>query len=88
VSEVYAAVEEPPGPGFRRKGNSSCPVGRAAPGVICGLIGSMRTASEAVLARQTLADLLKKLQAAVEAPAPPCNRPRETICNSSGICDK
>jgi DNA-binding IscR family transcriptional regulator len=65
ISEIYAAVEEPPGPGFRRKGNSSCPVGRAAPGVICGLIGAMRTASEAVLARQTLADLLKKLEAAV-----------------------
>jgi Rrf2 family protein len=65
MSEIYAAVEAPPGPGFRRKGNSSCPVGRAAPGVICDLIGSMRAASEAALARRTLADLLKKLEAAV-----------------------
>jgi len=64
MSEVYAAVEEPAGPGFRRKCNAACPVGRAAPGVICGLIGAMRTASEAVLARLTLADLLKKLEAA------------------------
>jgi Rrf2 family protein len=65
MSEIYAAVDEPPGPGFRRKGNTSCPVGRAAPGVICDLIGSMRTASEAALARQTLADLVKKLEAAI-----------------------
>ncbi len=64
LSEIYAAVEEPPGPGFRAKGNSSCPVGRAAPGVICTLIGDMGKASQGVLARQTLADLLKKLEAA------------------------
>jgi DNA-binding IscR family transcriptional regulator len=64
MSEIYAAVEEPAGPGFRAKCNSACPVGRAAPGVICGLIKSMRTASEAVLARMTLADLLKNLEAA------------------------
>jgi Rrf2 family protein len=64
LDEIYAAVEEPPGPGFRSKGNSACPVGRAAPGVICTLIGDMRKASHAVLARQTLADLAKKLEAA------------------------
>lgn len=64
MNEVYEAVEEPAGPGFRPKGSSACPVGRAAPGVICGLIGSMRSASQAVLARQTLADLLKKLEQA------------------------
>jgi hypothetical protein len=40
-------------------------VGRAAPGVISGLIGEMQKASLAVLARQNLADLLKKLEAAV-----------------------
>jgi len=65
ISDIYAAVEEPAGPGFRSKGNSACPVGRAAPGVICGLIGEMRKAAQAVLARQTLADLLKNLEAAV-----------------------
>lgn len=64
MNEIYAAVEEPPGPGFRSKGNSACPVGRAAPGVICGLINSMRSASETVLARQSLADLVKKVEAA------------------------
>jgi len=64
MSEIYAALEEPQGPGFRAKGNAACTVGRAAPGVICALIGAMRTASEAVLAKQTLADLLKKLEAA------------------------
>ncbi|MDE2181709.1 MAG: Rrf2 family transcriptional regulator [Alphaproteobacteria bacterium] len=64
MNEIYEAVEEPSGPGFRPKGNSACPVGRAAPGVICGLIGAMRAASQVVLARQTLADLLKKLEAA------------------------
>jgi DNA-binding IscR family transcriptional regulator len=66
MSDIYTAVEEPPGLGFRRKGNSACPVGRAAPGVICGLIGEMHKASLAVLARQTLADELKKLEAAAK----------------------
>jgi DNA-binding IscR family transcriptional regulator len=65
LSQIYAAVEEPAGPGFRATGNSACPVGRAAPGVISGLIGEMQKASQAVLARQNLADLLKKLEAAV-----------------------
>jgi len=65
---VFAAVEEPPGPGFRPEGNAMCPVGRAAPGVICALIGEMNQAVEAVLARETLADLLKKLEAS-EPPA-------------------
>ncbi|MGA7676654.1 MAG: Rrf2 family transcriptional regulator [Rhizomicrobium sp.] len=64
MSEVFAAVEEPAGPGFRPKGNASCPVGRAAPGVICGVIGAMRKASEGALSKLTLADLLKKLEAA------------------------
>ncbi len=64
ISEVYAALEEPPGPGFRPKGSAACPVGRAAPGVICGVIGAMRKASEDALSKLTLADLLKKLEAA------------------------
>jgi DNA-binding IscR family transcriptional regulator len=64
LSQIFDAVEEPSGPGFRPKGNSACPVGRAAPPVICALIGEMRKASQAVLARQNLADLLKKLEAA------------------------
>ena len=64
MSEVFAAVEEQSGPGFRPKGNSSCPVGRAAPGVIRGVISAMRKASEGALSRLTLADLLKKLEAA------------------------
>lgn len=65
LDEIYAAVEEPPGPGFRSKGNSACPVGRAAPGVICTLIGDMRKASQTVLKRQTLGGLVKKLEASV-----------------------
>ena len=64
MSVVYAAVEDLPGPGFRAKGNAACPVGRAAPGVICGVIGAMRKASEGALSKLTLADLLKKLAAA------------------------
>ena len=64
MSEVYAAVEEPAGPGFRPKGNSACPVGRAAPGVICGVITAMRQASVTALSKLTLAGLLKKLEAA------------------------
>ena len=64
LDEIYAAVEEPAGPGFRAKGNAACPVGRAAPGVICGLLDDMQKASQAVLKRQTLANLLKTLEAA------------------------
>ena len=63
MSAVYEAVEEPPGPVSGQKA-ASCPVGRAAPGVICELIGAMRKASESALAKLTLADLLKKLEAA------------------------
>lgn len=63
LSEIYAAVEKPSGPGFRPKGNTACPVGRAAPAVICGVISAMNGAAEATLARQNLADLLKKLEA-------------------------
>jgi Rrf2 family protein len=66
MSEVYAALEEPQGPGFRPKGNAACPIGRAAPGVICGLIGDMHKASQGVLARRTLADVLKTLEAAAK----------------------
>ena len=64
MSAVYEAVEELPCPGFRPKGSASCPVGRAAPGVICEVIGAMRKASESALAKLSLADLLKKLEAA------------------------
>ncbi|MDE1987557.1 MAG: Rrf2 family transcriptional regulator [Alphaproteobacteria bacterium] len=64
MGDIYASVQEPQGLGFRPKGNSGCPVGRAAPGVICGLIKSMQRASEGALSKLTLADLLKKLEAA------------------------
>jgi Rrf2 family protein len=65
LSQIFEAVEEPTGPGFRAKGNPACPVGRAAPGVISALLGEMQKASLAVLARQNLAELLKKLESAV-----------------------
>lgn len=63
LSEIYTAVDEPAGPGTRPACNHECPVGRAAPKVISGLIDQMQTAAEAVLAEQTLADMLVKLEA-------------------------
>ena len=65
LSQIYAAAEEPAGPGFRAHGNPACPVGRLAPGVIAGVIAEMNKASLAVLARQNLSELLKKLDAAI-----------------------
>jgi DNA-binding IscR family transcriptional regulator len=64
LSHIYEAVEEPAGPGFRPKGNEACPVGRAAPNAISGLIDEMQKASQAVLARQSLADMIGKLDTA------------------------
>jgi Rrf2 family protein len=65
LDEIYAAVEEPPGPGFRSKCNSQCPVGRAAPEVICGVIGAMKKAAQTTLSRRSLAGLLKDMETAV-----------------------
>ncbi len=62
LAQIYQAVEELVGPGFRPKGNPACPVGRAAPAVIAAVIGEMNKASLAALSRQTLAELLKKLE--------------------------
>ncbi|MBU6298365.1 MAG: Rrf2 family transcriptional regulator [Alphaproteobacteria bacterium] len=64
MCDIYAAVDEPAGLGFRPKGSAKCPVGRAAPSVICDLIRTMQKASEDVLSKLTLADMLKKLEAA------------------------
>lgn len=66
LDEIYAAVEEPPGPGFRPKGNTLCPVGRAAPGVICSVIKSMKKAAETTLSKRSLAALLKDLETAAQ----------------------
>jgi DNA-binding IscR family transcriptional regulator len=62
LSQIFEAVEEPAGPGCRTHGNPACPVGRAAPSVIAALLGEMQKASLAVLARQNLADFLKKME--------------------------
>jgi Rrf2 family protein len=64
LDEIYAALEEPAGPGFRPKCNSQCPVGRAAPGVICDVIKSMKKAAESTLSKRNLAALLKDLERA------------------------
>jgi DNA-binding IscR family transcriptional regulator len=65
LGQIYQAVEEPAGPGYRAKGNPACPVGRLAPATIAGVIAEMNKASLAALNRQTLADLLKKMESAL-----------------------
>ncbi|MGB8603097.1 MAG: Rrf2 family transcriptional regulator [Rhizomicrobium sp.] len=62
LSEIYTAVDEPAGPGTRQDCNHKCPVGRAAPKAIAALLGQMQQAAEAVLAEQTLADMLARLE--------------------------
>lgn len=64
VSEIYAAVDDTPNIGYRKKGNSACPVGNAAPGVICGLIQNMEKAAQTELARVTLAQLVRDMEKA------------------------
>lgn len=61
LSQIYAAVEEPAGPGLRTECNHECPVGRAAPKAIGMLLQQMQQAAESVLTEQTLAGLLKQL---------------------------
>ena len=63
VSDIYEAVDESPAIGLRRKGNSACPVGRAAPGVIGGLLAKMDGAARAALSKVTLAQVLKDVEA-------------------------
>lgn len=62
LSEIYIALDEPSGPGIRSDCNHECPVGRAAPKAISALIAQMQAAAEAVLAEQTLADMLNRLE--------------------------
>ena len=64
VNEIYEAVEESAAIGFRKKGNSTCPIGRAAPGVIGGLLSKMDGAARSALSRVTLAQVLKDVEAA------------------------
>jgi Rrf2 family protein len=65
MSEIYAAVEDAPSHGSRPQGNKDCPVGRAAPGIICGLVRSIDEAARTSLAKTTLAQLVKTVEAAV-----------------------
>jgi Rrf2 family protein len=64
-SEIYAAVEDAPSHGSRPQGNKDCPVGRAAPGIICGLVRSIDEAARTSLSKTTLAQLVKTVEAAV-----------------------
>jgi Rrf2 family protein len=64
VSEIYAAMEEAPAIGFRKKGNAACPVGNAAPGVICGLIQGMEKSVKTELSKLTLAQLVRDMEKA------------------------
>ena len=69
LDRVFAAAEEPAAIGFRAEGNPACPVGRAAPGAIRGLLHEMQTAAVAPLEKKTLADLLETVEAqAASAP--------------------
>ena len=67
VSEIYTAVEEGPAHASRPQGAENCPVGRAAPGVICGLIRSMDEAAKNALASRTLADVVRAVEAVAAA---------------------
>ena len=65
MSEIYAAVEYAPSHGSLPQGNKDCPVGRAAPGIICGLVRSIDEAARTSLSKTTLAQLVKPVEAAV-----------------------
>ena len=64
MSDIYAAVEDAPSHGSRPQGNMECPVGRAAPGIICGLVRSIDEAARTSLSKTTLAQLVKTVEAA------------------------
>jgi Rrf2 family protein len=64
ISDIYEAVQESPAIGLRKKGNAQCPVGRAAPGVIGGLLAKMDGAAQSALSRISLAQVLKDVEAA------------------------
>jgi DNA-binding IscR family transcriptional regulator len=64
ASEIYASVEEHPPIGYRKKGNSTCPVGDAAPAIICGLIQNIGRAAQTELSKTTLAQMLRDLEKA------------------------
>jgi len=64
MSDIYAAVEDAPSHGSRPQGNPACPVGRVAPGVICGLVRSIDEAARTSLSKTTLAQVLRTVEAA------------------------
>ena len=68
LSEVYDAVEETGHLASRPKAKTECPIGRAAPGVICGIVRSIDDAARNSLVKTTLASVLKTVETASAEP--------------------
>ncbi|MEJ0025188.1 MAG: Rrf2 family transcriptional regulator [Rhizomicrobium sp.] len=68
LSDIYDAVEENAALGFREKADTECPIGRAAPGVICGIVRSIDEAARNSLVKTTLASVLKTVETAPAEP--------------------
>ncbi|HEY0105117.1 MAG TPA: Rrf2 family transcriptional regulator [Rhizomicrobium sp.] len=64
LSDIYDAVEDGAPLGFRETADTECPVGRAAPQVICGIVRSIDAAARNSLAKTTLASVLKTVETA------------------------